>query len=119
MNNTEPREQSNKKLFLINSFLHTCSLKSNNNPNDILKYAVSNYFLQAVVLELIIKILYELDQKDTAPFTHNILKIFNKLNQNTKDHLISMHEKARMRHKQQFIKIDWIHSKQISHLAAY
>lgn len=106
MQDAEVERQVKKKRFLIDAFLCTSSIKASDGPDKVLKHAVTSHFLQAVILELIIKLLYELNQKDTAPFTHNILRVFNELNQDTKDHLVSKFDKARARQQEQFGGID-------------
>lgn len=59
--------------------------------------AVTTHFLQAIIMELIIKTLFELNYKETAPYSHNILKVFNSLNQDTRSELATLYDRARIR----------------------
>jgi len=102
----ELKQLVSKKMFLIDCFLVTGTLKTENNPDLILKHGVTNYFLGSVILELLIKILYELDYKKQAPFTHNILKIFEELKQQTKSIVQEKYDQARKRKEEVFKKID-------------
>jgi len=52
-----------KKMFLIDCFLSTGKLQSMGDPDSVLKLGVTNYFLSSVILELLIKILYELEYR--------------------------------------------------------
>lgn len=101
----EIRKQTHTKLFIIDSFRYTISLLPNNNPDLILKHNVTVYFLNSIILELLIKILYEIDCKEEAPFTHNLSKIYEKLNIDTRDIFEKKYNKARKRKNQLFAKI--------------
>ncbi|MEP3389390.1 MAG: hypothetical protein ABJO02_14445 [Reichenbachiella sp.] len=63
----------------------------------VLKHAVTNHFLLSVILELIIKTFYELDNQETAPFTHNLTKVFEKLSNESKTELTTSYDRARNR----------------------
>ena len=102
MTQDEIKEVVKKKHFLVGSFLYTASLPCGDAPEQVLKHYVTGHFLQAVVLELIIKLLYELDLNKNAPFTHNIMNLFNELKQETKDLLELRFDEARNRRRKQF-----------------
>ena len=108
MDNAEITERARKKRFLIDAFLHTSSHAGGKRPNEALKNAVTAYFLKAVILELIVKILYELDTKTEAPFTHNLAKLFGNLNLDTQKEVTDRFNEARERQKMhtQYLGID-------------
>ena len=95
-----------KKVFLIESFLVTGNLKTDDNPDLVLRHGVTNYFLSSVILELFIKILYEIEFKEQAPFTHNILKIYEQLSTDTKILVRTKYDEARERREAIFKKVD-------------
>jgi len=105
MKDVEIQEQVKKKLFLLNSFLHTASLPSGGESDSALKHSVTVHFLQSVVMELIIKVFFELDCKKAAPFTHNLPKIYKNLSADTKSMLEEKFNEARKRREQQFAMI--------------
>jgi hypothetical protein len=77
-------ESTRKKRFMIEAFLYSASLPCDNDNRARLKHAITGRYLQAVVLELIIKTLYELDHHREASFTHNLLSIYNDLESSTR-----------------------------------
>lgn len=106
MKGEEIKKIVSKKMFLIECFLSTAKLKSNGSPDSVLKLGVTNYFLGSVILELLIKILYELEHKKQAPFTHNILKIFEQLDTKTKSFVRAKYDAARKRQEKIFERIN-------------
>jgi hypothetical protein len=106
MRNAPIAELVQKKTFLISAFLHSASLPSGGGPDSTLKHAVTGHFLQAVMLELIIKAFYELDLRKAAPFNHDIATLFQQLTQGTKNFLNLRFDEARERQKRQFVGID-------------
>ena len=96
------KRQVNKKLFLLDSFLLTAGLRPNDNPQAVLKHAVTGYFLQSLALELILKMLFELDCRKTAPFTHDLPALFSELDRSTKTFLEDRFNEARERQVHQF-----------------
>lgn len=105
MQDAELSESVKKKRFLINAFLHTASLPSGSCPDMILKHAVTRHFLQAVTLELLIKMLFELDQQNGAPFTHNLPKLYGKLKKSTRAFIEEKYDDAQKRRRRQFSQI--------------
>lgn len=106
MNDEEIKQLVSKKMFLINCFQFTSSLKPGEGPEPALKHGVTGYYLQSIILELFVKILYELDFKEQAPFTHNVLSIFNQLKEDTKSFVVSKYDEARERNVKIFKTID-------------
>ncbi len=106
MKNEEIRKQVNKKIFLIRSFLYTSSLPPGEGPDSALKHSTSSHFLQSVVLELIIKMIYELSLKKAAPYSHNVLKMYNDLDKQARKFLEERFNQARDRKKKMFSEID-------------
>jgi len=106
MKNEEIKENISKKMFLIKSFLFTASMSTGANPLGVLSHGVTTYFLQSIVMELIVKILYEINFKKPAPFNHNILKIFNSLNKEYKEFVELKFTEAIERRNKQFKGID-------------
>lgn len=115
MQSEEIKMHVHRKRFLIDAFLHTASLPSGTGSKAVLRHSVTVHFLQAIVLELIVKMLYELDLRKSAPFTHNLTKLFNELSKETKDYLVAKFDEARDRRRQQFSTINDVefHSFQI------
>jgi hypothetical protein len=99
---TEIKKLVDSKKFLVSSFIFTASLRSEGDKDAALKHGVTGHFLQAVILELIIKILFELDTHNAAPFTHNLGKLYPKLGTETKKMLTESYDKARGRRRKQF-----------------
>lgn len=95
-----------KKFFLIECFLATGKLQTENDPDTILKHGVTNYYLSSVILELLIKILYELEFRKQAPFKHNILKIYEQLSTDIKSFVRAKYDEARKRKEKIFKEID-------------
>ncbi|WP_144439095.1 hypothetical protein [Lutibacter profundi] len=104
MKTDEIKELVRKKRFLIESFYYSITLNKNNSRDNALGMAVTTHFLQAIIIELIIKTLFELNCKETAPYSHNILKIFNNLNQDTRSELVILYDRARIRKQEMFKK---------------
>jgi hypothetical protein len=105
MMSLEIKELVRKKRFLIESFFYSISLKPEASTDNVLRHAVTGHFLKAIVLELIIKALFELDHKEVVPFTHNLANIFKDLNVETKVQLSSLYNKARKRHEHHFASV--------------
>lgn len=105
MQDVEIVESVRKKRFLINAFLHSASRPSGGGSELALKHAVTGYFLQAVTFELLIKILFALDQKKEAPFTHNLLKLYRDLKSSTREFIENKYDEARERRRQQCAQI--------------
>ena len=105
MGDAEIMERVRKKKFLMDAFLHTCSHAGGQGPDSALKNDVTSHFLQAVIFELMVKTLYELDVKAEAPFTHDLTKLFGGLNSDTQNELINRFNEARERQKKQFDKM--------------
>ncbi len=101
----EIKQQVQKKRFLIDAFLYSASLPSGAGRDQVLRHSVTRYYLQAVVLELVIKMFYELDLRKPAPFTHNLVNLFNELNKETKDFGVAKFDEARNRRRKQFEQI--------------
>ncbi len=99
-------EEVRKKRFLIDAFLYSASLPSGGEPEGTLKHAVTGHFLQAVVLELIIKTFYELDLKKRAPFTHDVEKLYQELPRESRAFLESAFDEARERRRKQFSGVE-------------
>jgi len=95
-----------KKFFLIECFLAIGKLQTEDNPDQILKHGVTNYYLNSVILELLVKILYELEFRKQAPFTHNIHKIYEQLSSDIKSFVRSKYDEARKRKEKIFKEID-------------
>ena len=95
-----------KKIFLIECFLATGKLQTGDNPDLALRHGATNYYLGSVILELLIKILYELEFRKQAPFTHNILNIYEQLSTDTKLFVRTKYDEARNRQETIFAKID-------------
>lgn len=106
MKNDELKQLVSQKMFLIECFLFTGTLKTKNNQDQVLKHGVTNYYLGSIVLELFVKILFELNFKKQAPFTHNALKVFEGLKNPTKSFVRSKYDEARERKVEIFKKID-------------
>lgn len=108
--NDEIKELVKQKRFMIVCFYYSITTnskdspkgKSKDSPDDALKIGVTGHFLQAVIMELIIKTLFELNRKKTAPYSHNILNIFNDLDQDIKDALFESFNEARIRKQKIF-----------------
>lgn len=95
-----------KKLFLIDCFLFNGSINPGKGEDPALKHGVTNYYLTSVILELHIKVLFELDTLQKAPYTHNVLSIYEKLNDETKFFVRASYDRARARKKEIFKNID-------------
>lgn len=106
MNDEEIKQLVSRKMFLINCFLYTSTLKPGENPELALMHGVTGYYLRSIILELFVKILYELDLKKQAPSIHNVLKIFNQLKEDTKSIVVSKYDEARERKVQIFKTVD-------------
>lgn len=102
MQPAEIKAQVQRKRFLIDSFLFTTNLNYPASPDAALRHNVTTHFLQAVILELIIKILFELDNNKAAPFTHNLVKIYRDIRDDTKVVLTKSYNEARERRRIQF-----------------
>ena len=94
------------KVFLIDSFLLTSSLNPSAESERVLRHAVTGIFLNSVVMELIVKIYYELDHKKLAPFSHNVLNLFNQLKSKTRNDLVEAYNEARDRKYKAFENIE-------------
>jgi HEPN domain-containing protein len=105
MQDAEIAELVRKKRFLINAFLFSGSLSPGAGPDSALKHAITGHFLQAVVLELLVKILFELDTKKQAPFTHNLPKVYKELDSTTRKKIEDSYGLARERKRQLFANI--------------
>jgi len=107
LNNVDIKKLVSSKLFLMESFIFTIhALKEKELPDVALKKGVTAYYLGSVILELIVKILFELDHKKTAPFHHNIFKIYAQLEKNTKNDIEQIYNNSIMRRKEAFKNID-------------
>lgn len=106
MNSEEIEQVVFTKVFLTKCFLHTASLPSRSTRNSEMLHSVTGHYLQAIVLELFIKIFYELDVGKIAPFTHNLPNIFLTLEKETKEFLEEKYENARNRRINEFEGID-------------
>lgn len=102
---SELKERIRKRRFLMDAFLYSASLRGGSDEKSVMKHAVTGYFLQSVILELLVKMLRELDLDKPAPFTHKLADLFDALNQETKDFLEAKFEAARERHRKQFSTI--------------
>ncbi|MDN3562719.1 hypothetical protein [Vreelandella neptunia] len=105
MQGAEVAEAVRKKRFLINALLFSASLPSGGGSDPALKHAVTGHFLQAVVLELLVKIFYELDTNKGAPFTHNLPRIYRDLKSATQQHIEAKYDEARERKRKLFVQI--------------
>ena len=105
MQDAEVAEFVRKKQYLVNAFLFSGSLPPGAGPDPARKHAVTGHFLQAVVLELLVKMLFELDMKKQAPFTHNLPKVYKELKASTQKHVEDSYDLARERKRQQFSNI--------------
>ena len=94
-----------KKCFLIKAFLFSASLPSGEAPDSVLKHGVTSHFLQAMVLELLVKIFFELDTNREAPFTHNLPKLYKKLRSATQQHIEAKYNEAHERKCQRFVQV--------------
>jgi hypothetical protein len=103
---SEFKERIRKRRFLMDAFLYTSSLRGGSDEKSVLKQAVTGYYLQAVVLELVIKMLYELDRKKAAPFSHRLGDIFHAINQESQEFLEARFDEARDRRRKQFAKFE-------------
>jgi len=106
LNDEEIIQIASKKMFLINCFLFTSALNPGEGPEPTLKHGVTGYYLQSIILELFVKIFYELDFKEQSPFTHNILNIFKQLKKDTRSLFRSKYDEARERKVKAFEKVD-------------
>ena len=99
-----------KELIKHKKFMLVCFI-STRLSGDPLQSGVTWYYLQSVILELIIKIYYELDVQKEAPFTHDLLKVFGYLNEDTKRFIEQKFNEARERKEEIFKRItdDVIH----------
>lgn len=88
----------NSKKFMLLSFVNT-KMES----QEPLHASVTWYFLQAIVLELIIKIFYELEHKKQAPFTHEIYNLYEWFSTKTKEFIEKKYNDARIK-KQIFFR---------------
>jgi hypothetical protein len=100
------KERLRKRIFLIRSFLHTISHRQGGGPEVVLQYAVAGYFIKSVILELIIKTLYESDRRCTAKKTHDILSIYNELGDESKKFLHQQFQESKDKLAQRFESID-------------
>lgn len=116
MQDAEIVEEVGRKRFLIDAFLYSASLPAGRGPDASLKHAVTGHFLQAVVLELIIKAFYELDLRRRAPFTHNVVRLYRQLRQESREFLESAFEEARERRGQQFSGIEDVEFHPLEHV---
>ncbi len=98
------QERVRKKRFLIDCFLYSPPLPKGSGEEEALKRGVRDHFLISVILELIIKILYELDRKEKAPYSHDLIKIFDPLEPETKAFFKTAFERAKKRHQELFKK---------------
>ncbi len=85
------------KNHLMHSFWHTLSRDPGKDPKDFLLFTTTGYFLRHLILELMIKILFELDNRKQAPTNHRIFDQFKKLKEKTQRELIENYDKARNR----------------------
>lgn len=97
-----------QKRSIMDSFLYTINISSNfrESHKESLHSALTATYLKAVILELILKILCELDTKKQAPFTHDLQRVFNLLNMNTKNFLTESYSRAVCRRQSQFKTVD-------------
>ena len=102
MQNYELSPGLHQKRFLIGSFLHSINLPGSDDPKLLLKQRVTNHFLEAMVLELLIKMLFEMDQRQDAPYTHQLPKIYEKLNKATQAVIEESYDKVRHRTQKMF-----------------
>ncbi len=72
-------------------------LKKNNFKNK--HNLITIIFLHFNILELIIKIVYEIDKDKIAPYTHNIFKIYNDLSERYQKYLENEFEKINIKSK--------------------
>lgn len=78
------------------------SLKPESNPDAALRHGVTNYFLQAIVLELLIKCIYEVDIQEKAPYSHDLTDLYGQLNADTRAEISQYYEEARNRNKRYY-----------------
>lgn len=98
MSNQEILKSINSKRFMLLSFVNTRMTSQ-----EPIHAWVTWYFLWAIILELIIKIFYELEYKKHAPFTHDVYKLYNWFSAETKKFIEEKYNEAR-RKKQDFYK---------------
>jgi hypothetical protein len=103
------KDQVRRKRFLIDSFLFTINLDLPFGPDDIkyadavLKRAATAHFLRAIILELIIKIQFELDNNKKAPFIHDLEELYSCLEEDTQKMLTDNYDEARERYRKWFV----------------
>lgn len=97
MSNAEIVESIKKKSFLLNSFLYSMSLPPGENQESGMRHATSAHYLKAVVLELLVKMLIELDHREPAPYTHDIHSLFAALGRETRQIFEEAYDEARKR----------------------
>ena len=103
MQNQKIKKSIESKLFLIKCYLHTIFLRSGSDPDSILKHGVTGYYLHTVVLELMVKTLFEISKEQAAPFHHNILNIYGQIDPETQTFVESKYNEAKEK-KELFLK---------------
>lgn len=101
MNSKDLKISVEEKKFMLEAFLYAIS-----NIDFRPEYYVVPLYLRAFILELIIKIFYELDQKKPSKKTHNILEIFQNLNDDSKKFIESKFNEVRKNNIKKFETID-------------
>lgn len=98
------REEALSKLFMSESLAFSAFQQPTENvPQQALpKLASAAHFMQAISLELMVKILYIADHKQSAPLSHEIKNLFNSLNDDTKEFIENLYNEARKRHQALF-----------------
>ena len=84
----------NKKIMmegfiLSHSYLFSVTTFPNLENVERVKISSSLIYISSIIRELIIKILWEIDNKKKAKHTHDILKLYQELNNETKEKIIS------------------------------
>lgn len=82
--------------FLTGTFLNT------GNETEPLSRAAVSWFLERIILEILIKIIYELDTGGEAPHHHNILELFQKLNIEVRGNIEAIYDRARTQQEECF-----------------
>lgn len=83
----------NEKLsFAIDSFFTMLDSGKVKNPHDMPKLIFAQIYIQAFILELMIKKAYLLDNSEQAPSHHRIDQIYDELNDSTKSEIRSKFE---------------------------
>ena len=91
-----------QKLHMIKSFYYTITLQPNAAPQNIIEHGTTTYYLKSVIMELLIKALYESEFKESHKNTHNLKTVFDKINKSTKNFVELQYNNARERQLKPF-----------------